>query len=512
MPTSTGNPQIDALLAQLGVSVLALDVQKADAVFLAVCATLVFVAQVGFALLEVGSVSVKNTKGILLKNVMDLCASCLAFYFIGYGLALGKSAGGGAFGGDAFAMRSSLMTSLENTGEVVTSYTRAFFAMCFSATSATIVSGAVAERCSFKGYLVMTTIISAIIFPVVLHWQWGEDGWLAPLRTSGPALFNTGALDYAGSGFVHTVGGLCALIATIVIGAREGRFTEGKHEPNVMPQQSPVFQVVGGLIMWYGWYGFTCGSIKTLAGPRISSVCRVGLIHTVGGATGAIITMAIDLWNRPNVFRPYRMIHGALCALVSVSASAAFIDSAFAVLIGVIAGVIYVSTSWLMTYKWRLDDVVDAVPIHFFGGIWGLIAASFFSRSGYLQQVYGTAYGGCGAFYGCDLGGKVFAAALIYIISICLWVTCIFTPVVLLLKKFKLLRVSAQEERVGMDMALHGGDSYPEFQTAIFNFKDKITGAESKMEMRVRQSDAAKIAVTLASLLETHVEPSASAA
>ncbi|MGA0116579.1 MAG: ammonium transporter [Burkholderiales bacterium] len=388
----------------------------------------------------------------------------------------------------------------------MSTYTRGFFAMCFSATSATIVSGAVAERCSFRGYLAMCATVSAIIFPVVLHWQWGDDGWLAPVRSSGAALFKTGALDYAGSGFVHAVGGLCALIAIAIIGPREGRFPEGQREPNVMAQQSPVFQVVGGMIMWYGWYGFTCGSIKTLAGPHIASVCRVGLIHTIGGATGGFVTMVIDLWYHPNAFRPQRMVFGALCGLVSISASAAFIDTAFALLIGVVAGVIYVSTSWLMTHKWRLDDVVDAVPVHFFGGIWGIIAAALFSRKGYLQQVFGTNYQGCGALYGCELGGKVFAASIIYILSLCLWVACTFIPLVLLLKKFQILRVSEYEERVGMDAALHGGDSYPEFQTAIFNFKDKKTGVESKLEMRVRQNDAAKIAITLASLLETQVE------
>ena len=496
---------MDALLAQLGVSVLALDVQKADAVFLAVCSTLVFMAQVGFALLEVGSVSVKNTKGILVKNVMDLCASSVAFYAIGYGLALGKSSTGGAFGTAGIALRTAELTSLENTGTVVTAFTRAFFAMCFSATSATIVSGAVAERCSFKAYFMCALLISGVVFPVVLHWQWGENGWLAPVRESGPALFDTGAIDYAGSGFVHVVGGLCALWTTYIIGPREGRFTEGQRAPNAMPQQSPVFQVVGGLIMWYGWYGFTCGSIKTLAGPHLASLCRVGLIHTIGGAVGAIVTMCVDLWGEPNAFRPHRMIHGALCALVAVSASAAFIDTGVAVFIGFVAGIVYVFTSWLMTHRWRLDDVVDAVPIHLFGGLWGIIAAAFFSLRGYLQQVYGDQYMGCGVVYGCSKSGNVFAAALVYICAMFLWVSVSFAPFVWAINKAGLLRMTKAQERVGADAALHGGASYPEFQSAIFNFRDKKTGVESKMEMRIRAGDAAKIAVTLAALLDTQV-------
>ena len=266
---------MDALLAQLGVSVLALDVQKADAVFLAVCSTLVFMAQVGFALLEVGSVSVKNTKGILVKNVMDLCASSVAFYAIGYGLALGKSSTGGAFGTAGFALRTAELTSLENTGTVVTAFTRAFFAMCFSATSATIVSGAVAERCSFKAYFMCAAA----------HLGRRVSRRFA-LAVGGERVVGAGARKRSGA-VRHRLRSITREVDSCTSSAvcarslddvhhrppREGRFTEGQRAPNAMPQQSPVFQVIGGLIMWYGWYGFTCGSIKTLAGPHLASLC-----------------------------------------------------------------------------------------------------------------------------------------------------------------------------------------------------------------------------------------------
>lgn len=494
----------------LGVNVylLSLDIQKADAVFLNVCAVLVFAAQIGFAMLEVGSVRVKNTKGILLKNVMDLCASAVSFFLIGYGLALGKSVGGGVFGGrvgDGFAMRTDNLSGSEATGDVVVSYSQAFFTMCFSATSATIVSGAVAERCSFRAYFVAATLVSGLIFPVVVHWSWGDDGWLAPVRSQHKLLSSVGVLDYAGSGFVHVVGGCAAFWLTYLIGPRQGRFTKGKRAPNPMPQQSPVFQVIGGLIMWYGWYGFTCGSIKTLAGPRIASLARVGLIHTLSGAVGGCTVMAIDLYLEPNVFMPFRMIYGSLSALVAASASAAHIHISISLCIAFVAGFIYVITSHLMTHVWRLDDVVDAVPIHFFNGIWGVIAAALFSDKRFLQQTYGEAYAGCGLVYGCAKGPAVLGNAMLYIVSIIIWVTVTFVPVMWLIKKYGWLRISSEQERIGTDAALHGGESYPEFQSAIFNFKDKITGSQSKLEMRVRASEAAKIATTLAALMDTSV-------
>ena len=285
---------IDAKIQEeLGTTLLKLDVRKADAIFFMVCATLVFVMQVGFALLEVGSVSVKNTKNILLKNVMDLCVSAISFYLIGYGLGWGE--GSGFAGSNAFAMRTPEFNSLEVTGVVAGKHAQAFFSLCFAATATTIVSGAVAERFRFQTYAFIAFLMSGVIFPVVMHWVWADDGWLNPVR-DGAKFLSVGVIDYAGSGFVHIVGGMSALWAVYFIGPRHGRFTETKGTVQELPQQSPVFQVIGGLLMWYGWFGFNCGSIKTLEGAHLNSVVRVGLVHSIGGATGGLVTMALFVY------------------------------------------------------------------------------------------------------------------------------------------------------------------------------------------------------------------------
>ena len=493
---------IDAKIQEeLGTTLLKLDVRKADAIFFMVCATLVFVMQVGFALLEVGSVSVKNTKNILLKNVMDLCVSAISFYLIGYGLGWGE--GSGFAGSNAFAMRTPEFNSLEVTGVVASKHAQAFFSLCFAATATTIVSGAVAERFRFQTYAFIAFLMSGVIFPVVMHWVWADDGWLNPVR-DGAKFLSVGVIDYAGSGFVHIVGGMSALWAVYFIGPRHGRFTETKGTVQELPQQSPVFQVIGGLLMWYGWFGFNCGSIKTLEGAHLNSVVRVGLVHSIGGATGGLVTMALDMWQDKRSFRPVRMISGVLCALVSISASAAFIEPSVSMFNGAVAGFLYRQASSAML-RFQLDDVVDAVSIHLCGGIWGVIAASLVSRPGFLKQAYGDDYSGCGAFYGCSNAGNTFGAALVYILSTIVWVSVIMVPVYLILGRFNLLRVKLSEEMRGIDHASHGGDAYSEFQPAIFKFMDKQSGTESSVEMRVRSGDTAKFAIHLSKLLETDV-------
>ena len=489
------------LLEQLGTKLLALDVRKADAIFFLFCSTLVFMMQVGFALLEVGSVSRKNTKNILLKNTMDLCVSSLSFYLIGYGLAWGD--GSGFAGRQGFAMQTDEFSSLDTTGIVASKHAQAFFSLCFAATSATIVSGAVAERFRFESYAILSSVVAGIVFPVVVHWVWAVDGWLSPIRKGGDIFLQVGVIDYAGSGFVHVVGGLAAFWACVFVGPRTGRFSSLKTEPNVMPQQSPVFQVIGGLLMWYGWFGFNCGSIGTLEGGHLNSVVRVGVVHTVGGATGGIVAMILDQVARPGEYRPARMIHGVLCALVSISASAAFIEPSLSIFIGGVAGFIYTRASAFMI-RLKIDDVVDAISIHLFGGIWGIIAASLVSRSGYLRQMNGPTYPGCGAFYGCSHGGKQIGTAFVYIFCILLWVTCTIVPVLLVLRRYNMLRVTKQAEQEGIDRATHGGDSYEEFQTTIFKLTNK-KGEATSLETRVREGDVAEFALTLAKLLDADV-------
>ena len=475
-----------------------LDVQKVDAVFFMYCATLVFAMQIGFALLEVGSVSIRNTKNVLVKNVMDLCASGVAYYLVGYGLAWGGG-GEGFAGRDGFAMIAAKFDSASHA-TAAGAHANAFFSACFAATSATIVSGAVAERFPFQSYAVLASLVAGVIYPIASHWAWSANGWANPVRESGKVLFDVGALDYAGSAVVHVTGGLCAFWAVYLVGPRTGRFSHGR-KANDMPQQSPVYQVIGGMLMWYGWFGFNCGSVRTLAEEHLITVARVGVVTVLSGCLGGITVVCIDMYRDRSRVRPARMINGILTALVSSSAGAAFIEIGVSIPIGVFAGVLYVWASDFMVRK-KLDDVVDAVAIHFFGGIWGLIASSLFSTPTFLRHFYGESYKGCGLLYGCSHGGAVFGAALVFLLALCAWVSVTVLTVLAGLKFFNALRVSADRECSGLDRSMHGGSSYTEFQTTIFRFKDKA-GSESQMEMRVRAGDAARFAMVLSEIMET---------
>ena len=471
-----------------------LDVQKVDAVFFLYCATLVFAMQIGFTLLEVGSVSIKNTKNVLIKNVVDLCVSGLAFYALGFGLMHGPD--GGFAGSSGFAMVGGRYSS--SSTEAARWHAEAFFSLAFASTSTTIVSGAVAERFSFQAYALVAALMSGLIFPISAHWVWNDSGWLSP--ASREPFLDVGVFDFAGSGVVHVVGGCSALLSVIVVGPRRGRFTSGR-KPNDLPAQSPVFQVIGGLFLWYGWFGFNCGSVRTLALSNLFTVTRVGVCTVLSGCAGGLTTGLIDMRRNSSVIHPVRMINGVLTALVACSASSAYIEVGLSIVIGVVAGACYIVASQAML-RMKLDDVVDAAPIHLAGGVWGIIAGALMGKREYLMDTFGENYKGCGAFYGCAHAGQVFGAALIYVVVLISWTTAIILPTLLVLKRFNRLRVSVETEIHGLDVSQHGGASYSEFQTTIFKYKD-ASGTEKSMEMRVRAGDAARFAMILSDIVST---------
>jgi len=476
-----------------------------DVTFIVFCSTLVFCMQIGFTLLEVGSVSIRNTKNILLKNLLDMCVTTVMFYLVGYGLANGKSDGGFA-GRDGFALQSSAFYS-SDVDIAAREHAHAFFSFAFAATSATIVSGAVAERFPFQSYAIMSALVAGLIFPVVSHWPWADGGWANPARVGGSALFGVGVYDYAGSGVVHCVGGLAAFWSVWMVGPRVGRFEHGRNNTNnTMPQQSPVFQIVGGLFMWYGWYGFNCGSVRTLADHHLVVATRIAIVTTLCASVAGGTAILIDSYMDKSAIRPVRMINGVLTGLVASSAPCAYIEIANSITIGFAAGCTYVLVSALMA-KYRLDDVVDAVAIHLGGGIVGLLSSALLSTQNHLQQFFGPSHPGCGLFYGCKHGGNVLGAMLVYILAIIGWVSTCVLIVLFIMQRFDMLRVSQELESHGLDKSVHGGQSYTEFQTTIFKFKDK-SGAEGSMEMRVRAGDAAKFAMVLSEIMDSDLSHS----
>ena len=471
-------------------------------------ATLVFFMQVGFALLEVGSVSIRNTKNTLFKNLLDVCCGALSFYLFGYGFLYGE--GSGFVGRSGFALDSSDMSVRQNATIVETEvsaklHAKFLFAFSFAATSATIVSGAVAERFLFKAYALYTAVITGFLYPIVAHWAWSGDGWASPFQGQGSRLFGSGAVDYGGSLVVHVTGGLAALIACVVVGPRVGRFNAGI--PMVLPMQSPVFQTAGTMFLWFGWYGFNCAAAGTLGGSGAMIAAKAAVSTTLAAAAGGGSVMLTDSYVWKKRAEPRRMNNGILCGLVAISGCAGLIHSYAALVIGTVAGIIYVNASWGLLV-WKIDDVVDAVPVHFFGGCWGIIASALFvNESDYVLR-YGHPTtdndgGICGVFMGCSSGGAILGANVVLLLSTIAWigVTCFIALNIIKKMLGGSLRVPVNHELKGMDASSHGGRSYTEFQTTVFTFKTP-GGGEHSMEMRVRAGDAAKFAMALSEVME----------
>jgi len=429
--------------------------QSIDIAYYLLCACLVFFMQVGFAMLEVGCVSSKNIKNIILKGTLDIAIGGIAYWAIGYAIAFG---GDGKFiGGKEYFFGNCLDYDPKCIADGYgSSYHEWFFQFAFAATAATIVSGAVAERCSILMYIVYSIFLTAFVYPVVVHWQWG-GGFTA----------QENVVDYAGSGVVHMTGGLAGIIGATIIGPRRGRFEGSICNPRVndMPTYSIVFQTLGTLILWFGWYGFNVGSTLGISwvGAEGATIAgsEAGLIMmntTLAPACCAITCLLLSVigaklstGTATILLEP--VLNGILAGLVSITAGCGDVRPWAAALMGVIGGFVYMFTSKLQK-KLKIDDVVDAGPVHFWCGIWGVIAVGIFADD------KGTGLTGLddpdfekGIFYG---QGKLLGANLILVIAIIAWVSATMIPLFGIMKVLGLARVSAEVEAAGLDRSEHG--------------------------------------------------------
>ncbi|XP_063676983.1 uncharacterized protein LOC134813224 [Bolinopsis microptera] len=332
-----------------------------DTVWVIICAGMVFLMQMGFALVEVGTVRIKNTKNILVKNMLDACIGALSFWLIGYALAFGDTTSG-FIGTNGFALKT---LDMRRGGEFNDrpyqgkKYAIFLFQWAFAATAATIVSGAVAERCKVIAYFVYSFVLTVFVYPVVVHWGWSDNGWASAFAPKEDRLFGVGVIDFAGSSVVHMVGGLTALIGAIFLGPRYGKFVEGKAQTMVF--QSSTFQTLGTLVLWFGWYGFNCGSTLTIAGAASDVAGKVAVTTTIGAASAGVTATVIGF-----IFEGHisigRTNNGILAGLVSITAGCSVVDVEMAFLIGVIGAIVYYSASKLLTCL-HIDDVVDASQI-----------------------------------------------------------------------------------------------------------------------------------------------------
>ncbi|MFP4546219.1 MAG: ammonium transporter [Methanomassiliicoccales archaeon] len=416
-----------------------------DFVWVLVCAFLVFIMQAGFAMLEAGFSRSKNVTNVLMKNILDFSAGSIAFFAIGYVLLMGTDAYG-LFGtdgwllfGDAYDVNTMLLW---------------FFMMVFAATAATIVSGAIAERPKFSTYIIVSVVITALIYPLYGHWLWG-GGWLASLDFLVDLGGGYGALDFAGSGVVHAVGGYVALAGCLIIGPRIGRY-DSQGRPRPIFGHNITIAVLGLFILWFGWYGFNPGSTLSAHELRISAIA---VNTTLSAAGGTLAAMAITWYKfgKPDVTMT---INGAIGGLVGITAGCAWVAPWASIVIGAVSGAIAVYGYRLLERK-GIDDVVGAIPVHGFAGTWGLIALGLFADGTYGNYatteplITGLLYGNAGFF-----AVQAFSA----LVNVA-WAFGAGYAMFYLLDKTMGLRITPQEELEGLDTTEHGAITYPEFVT-----------------------------------------------
>ena len=396
-------------------------------------AALVFWMQAGFAMVEAGFTRAKNTGNILMKNLMDFCIGTVVFILIGFSLLLGEDVLGfiGKPGFDIF-------TSYKDFD-----WSNFVFNLVFCATTATIVSGAMAERTKFISYCVYSGVISALIYPIEAHWIWG-GGWLSQI----------GFHDFAGSCAIHMVGGISALVGAAILGPRIGKFTKDKNgkitKVNAIPGHNITIGALGVFILWLGWYGFN--------GAAATSVEQLGSIFvttTIAPALATVVCM-IFTWlkyGKPDVSM---CLNASLAGLVAITAGCDVTDALGAIIIGSVAGLLVCFGVWFLDHVLRVDDPVGAVAVHMMNGIWGTIAVGLFatnSAPGYSiadskgNELVGLFYGG---------GFKLLGLQLTGFVSVAAWTVVTITIVFLVIKATLGLRVSEEEEIVGLDPTEHG--------------------------------------------------------
>ncbi len=389
-------------------------------------AALVFWMQAGFAMVETGFTRAKNAGNILMKNLMDFCIGTVVFILIGFSLLLGEDMIGliGKPGFDIF------------TNYAEFDWSNFVFNLVFCATTATIVSGAMAERTKFLSYCIYSAVISALIYPIEAHWIWG-GGWLAQL----------GFHDFAGSCAIHMVGGISALIGAKLLGPRIGKFVKDKDgkitKVNAFPGHNLPIGCLGVFILWLGWYGFNgaaCTSVEQLG--------SVFLTTTVAPAIATVVCM-IFTWikyGKPDVSM---CLNASLAGLVAITAPCDVTDVTGALIIGAVSGVLVVFGVWLLDYKLHIDDPVGAVAVHCLNGIWGTIAVGLFATTSAPgnDSLTGLFYGG---------GFKLLGIQLLGFLAVAAWTAVTITITFLVIKAIVGLRVSEEEEIVGLDSCEHG--------------------------------------------------------
>ena len=392
-------------------------------------AAFVFFMQAGFAMVETGFTRAKNAGNIIMKNLMDFCIGTVVFMFLGFGILLGEDALGGFIGIPTLG----IITDYANFD-----WSNFVFNLVFCATTATIVSGAMAERTNFLSYCIYSGIISAVVYPIEAHWIWG-GGWLAQM----------GFHDFAGSCAIHMVGGFSALIGAWMEGPRLGKYNKDG-TPNAIPGHNVVIGALGCFILWFGWYGFN-GAAAT-NGPQLASIFAT---TTIAPAI-ATVTCMIFTWvkyGKPDVSM---CLNASLAGLVGITAGCDTMDAMGAFFVGVVSGLLVCFGVWFCDYVIRVDDPVGAVAVHFCNGVWGTIAVGLFATTSAPScEINGLFYGG---------GVHQLLLQLTGVGSVLLWTGVTMFIVFKVIDKIFGLRVTDQEQLDGLDIHEHGMNAYYGFR------------------------------------------------
>lgn len=382
---------------------------------------LVFFMQAGFTLVETGMTRSKNAANIAMKNLLDICVGSITYWLVGYSLMYGDTSNGWFFW-------SGLM---QGEGADL------FFQTMFAATAATIVSGAIAGRTKYSTYAIFSIVMTALIYPIAGGWQWQGSGWLTEL----------GFIDFAGSSIVHSVGGWAALVAAFMVGPRIGKFVDGKVIP--IPGHNQILATLGVFILWLGWFGFNGGSQLAWGGDDAIGASNVVLITNLAaaaGGVGALVTTWI-WYGKPNL---PQTLNGALAGLVSITAGCGNMSDIGALFAGLIGGIIVVFSIEFIEKKLKIDDAIGAASVHGVAGAWGTLVIGLWGIDGDT---------GIGLFNG---GGFTqLGAQAIGVVAYAVWSVVLSFIVLKILKSTMGLRVTKEEEEVGLDLSEHGEIAYP---------------------------------------------------
>ncbi len=418
-----------------------------NTVWVVLAAAMVLFMEGGFSLLEAGFVRTKNAVNVTMKIFVDLTVGVLAFFLIGFGIMFGKDFGG-IISFNFWGASQSLPIDLNLP---LSAYV--LFQIGFAIAAISIISGAVAERMSFKAYILIAFFVAAILYPVSGHWVWNPDGWLAGL----------GMKDFAGSAAIHALGGAAAFAFAKVLGPRRGRFnTDGS--VNVFAPSNIPLASAGTFILWFGWFGFNAGSTLNAADLNLSVIALNTMLAAAAGGTSAMVYTMFRFGKAD----PSMTMNGALAGLVAITAGCAFVSPYSAILIGLVAGILVIWGT-LAIDKLQVDDPVGAVAVHGINGAFGTLAVGLFDQQ---EGLFTT-----GQFH--QLGVQLLGVAVVMV-----WGFVMSYAVAKLIQKTVGLRVHASEEEEGLDMAMHGIPAYNELE----RFSDQ-PGLDEALLLRTGSED-----------------------